>query len=259
MPEHIFISYYHEDGDFADSLSGRLKENDFDVRMDASLTCGDDWRAEIDKAIKEASALIVIMTPEAKCSEYVTYEWAFALGANIPVIPVQLKETKLHPRLEALHYLDFTNRRTRPWADLIKAIKEKRTQSPKTCRNSVSENVPTCMIEIPEGSPQIIRKAIEGLDSFNLEEREEAIEFIRQFEHPASREALFSALIKHPIVDVKYKAAEALGEIGDESIVQRLIEAFEDEDPQVRTCIAITLGEIGDRQAVPKVDRGAWG
>lgn len=226
MPDHIFISYCNEDGDFAENLRGRLESDSFKVWTDNSLTCGDDWRAKIDKAIRDASALIVIMTQEAKASEYVTYEWAFALGADIPVIPVKLKETVLHPRLESLHYLDFTKHKARPWADLIKAIKEKQDQSPKTCPSSVSEDERTCTIEIPEGTPRILNKAIEALDSFNPEEREEAVTFIRQFEHSASIEALFSALIKHPIEDVKYNAAQALGEIGDESIAARLIEAL---------------------------------
>ena len=43
----------------------------------------------IDLSIKNAFALIVIMTPEAKASEYVTYEWAFAWGVVVKVIPVR--------------------------------------------------------------------------------------------------------------------------------------------------------------------------
>src|SRR2546421_7070324 len=32
------------------------------------------------------------------------------------------KETALHPRLEALHYLNFTSRTARPWESLITAL-----------------------------------------------------------------------------------------------------------------------------------------
>jgi hypothetical protein len=32
------------------------------------------------------------MTPDAKASEYVTYEWAFAWGAGVRVIPIMYKE-----------------------------------------------------------------------------------------------------------------------------------------------------------------------
>jgi TIR domain len=77
----------------------------------------------IDLAIKNACALVAIMTPEAKSSEYVTYEWAFAWGAGIRVIPVILRQTLLHPRLEALQYLDFTNTNPRPWARLLDEVR----------------------------------------------------------------------------------------------------------------------------------------
>src|SRR5438132_10941316 len=105
--KHIFISYKHDDGgDFADLLIYKIKEAGFETWVDSDrLHAGEDWRVEIDRAIKNACALIVIMTPGAQASEYVTYEWAFAWGAGIKVVPVLYKETKLHPRLETLHYL----------------------------------------------------------------------------------------------------------------------------------------------------------
>src|SRR5260370_42433663 len=100
---HIFISYMHDDGDFTEILNTRIKSAGFETWIDDDkLHAGEDWRAEIDEAIKNALALIVIMSPEAKASEYVTYEWSFALGVGIKVIPVMIKQTTLHPRLEAL-------------------------------------------------------------------------------------------------------------------------------------------------------------
>src|SRR2546421_1881350 len=124
MPKHVFISYQHEDGDFAQVLINKIKEAGFETWVDSDrLHAGEDWRVEIDSAIKNAIALIVIMTPEAKASEYVTYEWAFAWGAGVKVIPIMHKETALHPRLEALHYLNFTSRTARPWEALLSVLK----------------------------------------------------------------------------------------------------------------------------------------
>ena len=71
------------------------------------------------------------MTPAAKASEYVTYEWAFAWGAGIKVIPILLKETELHPRLETLQNLDFTNRNARPWDALIELLHEAQSSKPQ--------------------------------------------------------------------------------------------------------------------------------
>ena len=103
MEKHVFISFKHEDGDFAENLIHRVEKAGFKTWIDSDkLNAGVDWRTEIDEAIKSAFALIVIMTPEAKASEYVTYEWSFAWGAGVRVIPILLKPTPLHPRLEAL-------------------------------------------------------------------------------------------------------------------------------------------------------------
>ena len=98
---HLFISHCHEDRKFAKGLQTRLKENGFASWRSDSIPGGEDWRREIDKAIKDAFALIVVITPKAKASEYVTYEWAFAWGAEVKVIPLLLKKTEIHPRLES--------------------------------------------------------------------------------------------------------------------------------------------------------------
>src|SRR5712692_3900742 len=121
---HIFISYNHEYNDFAENLIYKLHDAGLTTWRDVDkLRAGEIWRVEIDQAIKDAFAMIVIMTPEAKNSEYITYEWAFALGVGLKVIPVILRETSLHPRLEALQHLDFTNSTVRPWDKLINAVK----------------------------------------------------------------------------------------------------------------------------------------
>ena len=131
---HVFISHCQEDRKFAKGCQARLTKKGLTAWRDDSIPGGEDWRREIDKAIKEAFALIVVITPESKASEYVTYEWAFAWGVGVKVIPVLLKRTQIHPRLESLQYLDFT-RRVRPWDklfDLLQEAKASKPQEPKT-------------------------------------------------------------------------------------------------------------------------------
>jgi tetratricopeptide (TPR) repeat protein len=123
--KQVFISYQREDGDFADVLNREVKGAGYNTWIDNDqMRAGTDWREEIDHAIKASCALIVIMSPAAKDSEYVTYEWAFAWGAGIKVIPVVYKQTPLHPRLKTLHYLNFTNRTARPWEKLVDSLKD---------------------------------------------------------------------------------------------------------------------------------------
>jgi hypothetical protein len=119
----VFICHAHEDGDFAELLRIRLEQVGFTVWVDTSkLRAGEDWRTEIDESIRSCSALLVVVTPTARQSEYVTYEWAFAWGVGVKVIPLVLKRAPLHPRLEALQYLDFTNRANRPWSQLFETL-----------------------------------------------------------------------------------------------------------------------------------------
>lgn len=107
MP-HVFISYKHEDLAFAQELTLFAQRMGVPIWLDTNIQPGEEWREAIDKAIAEAFAVVVIMTPEARLSEYITYEWAYAMGLRIPVIPVLLRPTPLHPKLEVLQYIDFT-------------------------------------------------------------------------------------------------------------------------------------------------------
>lgn len=64
---HVFISYSHADGDFAEILRTRLAGSELNVWTDEDrLLAGEDWRNSIDKAIRSACALIVVMTPSGK-------------------------------------------------------------------------------------------------------------------------------------------------------------------------------------------------
>src|ERR1043166_9279579 len=121
---HVFIIYKRvPDREFASVLTAKVNNAGYDTWQDESnLASGESWRRNIDTGIREAFALIVIVTPESLASEYVTYEWAFALGAEVPVIPILLrKPEKLHPRLEDLHHLDFTGE-SKPWENLLRDL-----------------------------------------------------------------------------------------------------------------------------------------
>ncbi len=102
----VFISYKREQSNYAQTLETKLIEAGFVVWMDQDIHAGTEWREEIDEEIRNSIALIVIMTLEAKASEYVTYEWSFAYGAGVRVIPViDIDLDDLHPRLKTLQYV----------------------------------------------------------------------------------------------------------------------------------------------------------
>ena len=236
--QHVFISYRHEDIDFAENVISRLEREGFTTWADSEIGAGEEWRTSIDLAIKNSFALIVIMTPRAKASEYVTYEWAFAWGVGIRVIPIMLTPTDLHPRLEALQYLDFTSAKSRPWDRLIEEVK------------TASDAPLTHSINIPLNSPPFIRQAVASLDSANIGDRAAAIETLSTARTSTAYTVLREAL-KHPLPDVRWQAAEALGKIQDSAAVPALIEALADPDERVRWLSAEALGKINSPAAVP--------
>lgn len=122
---HVFISYKHEIAPekrlFVDRLKYRIKGSGLEVWMDNDIPAGEEWRDQIKRALQNAFAVVVVMSPEAKTSEYVTHEWSFALGMGIKVVPIIQETTPLPSPLEHLQFLDFTGKRP-PWRTLIERL-----------------------------------------------------------------------------------------------------------------------------------------
>jgi len=122
MPQ-VFLSYATENSDFAELTKHRLIDNDISVWIDQSdLHVGDDWKNIIDDGINSSDLMLVILSPESSKSTYVTYEWAYAMGRELRIIPIMFERGDIHPKLSDLQYLDFTNTRSRPWNELIDEI-----------------------------------------------------------------------------------------------------------------------------------------
>lgn len=105
---HVFISYKSEDQFQLQALIEVLKKADIPYWNDDRIRAGNDWRDEIDAAIEQSFALIVILTDNAANSHYVTYEWSLALGKGIKIIPLLFQEklpSNLHVRLKSIEYV----------------------------------------------------------------------------------------------------------------------------------------------------------
>ena len=206
---HAFISYQNTDSDFAGYLMLQLERASIDTWMDKErLRPGYDWSEDIDKAIQDSFAMIVVMSPDARASEYVTYEWAYALGAGIRVIPVLLKDTLIHPRLAKIQYLKFTDPHVRPWDALIRELIEIRDSDAATLR-------------VPRNTPAFIKRAITDLDCANPEDRREGIKMLAATEHPIARESLRHSLY-HPLADVRLLATIELARLNDDHCLENL-------------------------------------
>ncbi len=241
MGEHVFISYKHGDKAFVETLTHQLQMAGFRVWVDAEeLRAGENWREAINDAIRDAFAVILIVTPEVKSSEYVTFEWAFALGAGVKIVPVMLEPTLMHPQLEMLQYLDFTDPARPPWDKLVRRLWEIQGEyQPHT-------------VPVARDAPPSVKTAVAALDSHNAEERRSALRALSQTDHPSAYAALVSA-VNHPLRDVRVDAGFMLAkrtDNGDSAAVPGLVDALQDEDARIRSAGAKVLGQIGDAAAV---------
>ena len=123
---HVFLSYDHDNHHFADQVTDKLEGKNIKIWQDIhDLRGGDRWADEIDRAISDASAIIVILTPESEVSSFVTYEWSFAMGKSKLVIPLLFQKCEtIHPKLEQFQYLDFSVRFNKPWERLIQRLQD---------------------------------------------------------------------------------------------------------------------------------------
>lgn len=104
---HVFISYSKQDIDFARHLRDRLAARRFSVWLDESrLAPSARWWTEIEDNIERCAALIVIMSPTARESDWVEREILYAERLNKPIFPVLLAGEDW-PRLANLQYADM--------------------------------------------------------------------------------------------------------------------------------------------------------
>jgi hypothetical protein len=110
--KNVFLSYSRRDIKRVEELRQALIGQNYRPWIDPNPRPGQDWRYDIDDAIRTADAMIVVITPESASSIYVTYEWSYALGLGIPVYVVIFQSVQIHPRLNACETFD-----TAAWTD----------------------------------------------------------------------------------------------------------------------------------------------
>ena len=99
---YIFISYSHKDSDLVFPLINQLNSKGYRIWLDKGLNGGDEFHAQICRHIKNASAVIVFLSPYSNKSRYIAKEIDVAFKNSKPIVPVFLKETVLSDTLEIL-------------------------------------------------------------------------------------------------------------------------------------------------------------
>lgn len=109
----IFISYSHEDKDYAFKLVRELERWNLDVWIDQRIDYGTQWPRVIEKHVDACGAFIVIMSDNSRDSIWVQNELARATRKRKIIFPLLLLgEPWLS--VEATHYVDVIGGRMPP-------------------------------------------------------------------------------------------------------------------------------------------------
>jgi hypothetical protein len=100
MDRHVFISYRRSDSILVDGLIAALSDRYKCWRDTAQIAGAQIWREQITRALDTAYAMILVVSPETENSKEIYAEYFYALGRNLPIIPLLITQCKLPWGLE---------------------------------------------------------------------------------------------------------------------------------------------------------------
>ena len=103
---NVYLAYARQDEERAEEFRRVLLAQGHRPWMDAQPAGEAEWHVGIDAAIQSADALVVLLTTASAVSIIVTYEWALALGAGIPIFAIIYDAADEHPRLQLVNRYD---------------------------------------------------------------------------------------------------------------------------------------------------------
>src|SRR5689334_11601415 len=128
MTGHVFISYAREDGrDFAAKLETDLQAAQFPTWRDTrNLNPHQDFTAEIEAGINDASQVVVCMTPDIKRADsFVRREIQYAILCEKPIIPLRFADVKPPISIVNLTWIDFFKQ---TWGEAFGILRERLRQ-----------------------------------------------------------------------------------------------------------------------------------
>lgn len=169
---YVFISYSHDDADFAAGLAARLNRAGVPYFRDTEIIqWGEDIPDRVHSALDEATHLVVLISPGSAHSAWVAYEMGYARGRRITLVPYLL-----HPRMDVPGFIaNIRHLRTRSEeakfiASLQNAVKRaalsrRRAQTKRTTAGTLKpeREITDALNHIKGQHPQVRRDAVEVL------------------------------------------------------------------------------------------------
>ncbi len=108
MTKNIFMSYSRRELGFVDDLVSKLEGESYNVWLDyRALIPGTPWNVQIDKGLKEADTVLLVVSKAALASEYVALEWRHFLEMKKRLILLIFEAVDLPTELEKYEWVDF--------------------------------------------------------------------------------------------------------------------------------------------------------
>jgi hypothetical protein len=90
--KHIFLSYSRTDSDMMGRIRDTLRGDGLTVWTDENLTPGTpSWQSAIEEALESAGCVVVLLSPDARKSEWVANELSYASAQDVAVFPVLVR------------------------------------------------------------------------------------------------------------------------------------------------------------------------
>jgi TIR domain-containing protein len=89
MPD-VFLSYAHADAPAARLLTERLSAQGLSVFSDFAIVAGEEFSGQIEKALSDSAAVVVLLSRNSSRSRWVDAEVRSALESRKSIIPVLL-------------------------------------------------------------------------------------------------------------------------------------------------------------------------
>jgi hypothetical protein len=160
----FFLSYSRDDETRARTIEKALTDFGVDVWRDARIAGGADWFFALQAGLRQARGVVILISDSSLKSDWVAYEFAFAMGADKPVVIVSLiKKTKLPDPMNRFQTVEFSNRKGLA-QEIYDGIVE---QSRRTMRERASS--PTLVAKFQEKDGQVNRLSDERIPSLGLE------------------------------------------------------------------------------------------
>lgn len=235
---HLFITYHHTALDTAYRLQAALDNAGFSTWINPDPRAGDNWVPWAETGLETAWGIVVVLSPEACASPFVTYEWAAALGRGLRVIPVYAAPCDPHPVL--LEHAPLNDA-----ADTDAILARLNADLHDDCAR---------LFPVTYGVTGPLDHARRALCGPSRDERRAAIDTLRDHDSAAAADTLRAAVHHFYYRDVRLWAVQALHGRSDEPTLETLTQALADPDLDVAQAASRALAAAGT-PAIPFLQR----